>query len=299
VKSPAKAHAPSAPYRPDRAATAAAALRTATRAAVVTRGLRKLAESTQPSWMPPRAALRKLDGDIVQAEHDGALEMARSSLQRRIRAHLDARLDLVLTDNRYTMISVRRDPSRAHYKLRLHHMFADASPAVTRAIARYVAENDPGSSRMLGDYIDEHQHRVRPRVEPRPRRLVSRGDVHDLQAIFDELNEDYFDGRIDARITWGPRTRRRRPRKSIKMGSYSLEERLIRIHRTLDRPEVPEYFVAWIVFHEMLHQVFEAPVVNGRRQFHPPEFLQAEATYARYAEAKRWERDNLELLLTY
>ena len=90
-----------------------------------------------------------------------------------------------------------------------------------------------------------------------------------------------------------------RARKSIKMGSYSIEDRLIRIHRTLDRAEVPEFFVGWIVFHEMLHQVFEARVVNGRRQFHPPEFLRAEATYERYAEARRWEREHLDMLLSY
>ena len=38
------------------------------------------------------------------------------------------------------------------------------------------------------------------------------------------------------------------------MGSYSVEDRLIRIHPTLDRPDVPRYYVAWIVYHEMLHQ---------------------------------------------
>ena len=66
-----------------------------------------------------------------------------------------------------------------------------------------------------------------------------------------------------AAITWGARTGRPKRRNSIKMGSYSVEDRLIRIHRSLDRVFVPRFFVAWIVFHEMLHQVHDIRVKHG------------------------------------
>jgi hypothetical protein len=85
--------------------------------------------------------------------------------------------------------------------------------------------------------------------------IFTAGEHHDLRVIFDELNARYFDSRIDAAITWGARSGRARRRNSIKMGSYSVEDRLIRIHRSLDRVFVPRFFVEWIVFHEMLHQV--------------------------------------------
>jgi hypothetical protein len=74
------------------------------------------------------------------------------------------------------------------------------------------------------------------------------------------------------------------------MGSYSVEERLIRIHRSLDRAFVPRFFVEWIVFHEMLHQVHDIKVKNGRREFHSKAFLDAEAGFDRYVEARAWER---------
>ena len=63
------------------------------------------------------------------------------------------------------------------------------------------------------------------------------------------------------------------------MGSYSVEDKLIRIHRSLDRDLVPRFFVAWIVYHEMLHQVHGAPILNGRRQFHTKVCLEDEARY--------------------
>ena len=94
-------------------------------------------------------------------------------------------------------------------------------------------------------------------------------------------------------------TARKRRRNSIKMGSYSVEDRLIRIHPSLDRPFVPRLFVEWIVYHEMLHQKHDIPVVGGRRQFHTPEFLAEEATFDGFDRARHWERENLDRLLLY
>ena len=257
----------------------------------------------------------------------GEILHAQDSLERRIRAHLaHGRVQVTLTDNRYTMISVRRisasggddrrargaapapaddraaaRPRRARrYEVRLHHMFADADPVITRALAHYIADNDADASRILGDFIDANSGHVRGRARRAPTQVIfTAGEVHDLRSIFDELNARYFEGRIDASITWGARCGRPRRRNSIKMGSYSVEDRLIRIHRSLDRSFVPPFFVEWIVFHEMLHQVHDIKVRNGRREFHTKAFLADEARFGRYQEARAWERRHLDALLTY
>jgi hypothetical protein len=226
---------------------------------------------------------------------------AQDSLERRIRAHMArGRVQVTLTDNRYTMISVRRIARERRYEVRLHHMFADADPVITRALAHYIAENDAGASRVLGDFIDANAGHVRGRARRAPSQLIfTAGEQHDLREIFDDLNTRYFDGKIDAAITWGARTGRPRRRNSIKMGSYSVEDRLIRIHRSLDRAFVPRFFVAWIVFHEMLHQVHDIRVKNGRREFHSKAFLADEALFEHFDQAKSWERRHLDALLTY
>jgi predicted metal-dependent hydrolase len=254
-------------------------------------------------------SLRRLRRDPA-APPGPELADAQASLERRIRAHLArGTVRVTLTDNRYTMISVRRQargggrprPGRdRHYDVRLHHMFADADPAITRALARYIADNDRDASRALGDFIDTRTEQVRGRARRSPLQVVvTAGDHHDLRAIYDDLNRRYFDDRIEAAITWGPRTGRARRRNSIKMGSYSVEDRLIRIHRSLDRAFVPRFFVEWIVFHEMLHQVHDIKVRNGRREFHSKAFLADEARFEHYLEARAWERRHLDALLTY
>ncbi len=250
----------------------------------------------------PAVARESDAADLAAAEADAYLDRAELSLTRRIRAHLPrGSLSVTLTDNRHTMISVRRDHTRGpRYRVRLHHMFADADPIVTRALARYIGQNDPTASRVLGAFIDTHQHRVRPLGRSRaPITIETRGRHFELQEMFDDLNRRYFAGAIQARITWGQKCGKPRRRNSIKMGSYSVEEKLIRVHRSLDRSFVPRYFVEWIVYHEMLHQVHQATLVNGRRQFHTPAFLADEARYEHYERARAWERAHLDEILTY
>jgi predicted metal-dependent hydrolase len=236
-------------------------------------------------------------------------EVARQTLEHRIAAHVgqhvpDGVLALSLTDNRYTMISVKRD--RGTFHLRLHHMFLDAAPEVVRALGEYVAKNDREASRLLGRFIDINQRKIRrPRGRTRPVTvpITTSGTVHDLREIYDDLNRRYFAGAIDARITWGQRPvnpdAKMKQRSSMKMGSYSVEDRLIRIHPSLDRAFVPPMFVAWIVYHEMLHQKHDIPVRGGRRQFHTPEFLAEEARFEHHHLARLWERENLDRLLYF
>lgn len=280
-------------------------VRTASHAASLAESLRRHEVAPRPEHEPAKsaegaaqeAAARLATYHIAPAE----LDEVQTRLERRIRAHLSrGELVVTLTDNRYTMISVRRENKGKHFKVRLHYMFAEAGPVITRALARYIAHNDREASRVLGEYIDSNQHRVRtPARRAASPRMVTKGKHYDLQEIFDSINQEYFGGAIEARITWGQRTGKLRRRNSIKMGSYSVEEKLIRIHRSLDRQFVPRFFVEWVVYHEMLHQVHDIKVVNGRRLFHSREFLRDEAKFAQYAAARCWERVHLDALLTY
>lgn len=237
---------------------------------------------------PGRWATRAPLGDLSDER--------RTSLQARLQKCLSAPLALTLTNNQSTMVSVKRRGGTL--RARVHHMFADAPDRVLRALARYIARADRYDSAMLGGFIEGNHWRIRAARAAGKRQVAldAKGSVHDLDEILDDLNRRYFDGAIDARVTWGAKAHPRR-RQSIKMGSYSVEDRLIRIHPSLDRDHIPRYFVEWIVFHEMLHQVFDIPKVNGRRRFHTSEFLKRERQFEHYDRARDWERRHLDHLL--
>ncbi len=235
----------------------------------------------------------------VAPEPNRLLKVWRRVLERRLRTRLRAKVAVEIHDNTHTMLTFQRQ--RALWRLRLHHMFLAAPDEVLLALARFVREGDPDSSVLLDRYIERNRifiRRLSPAQMRKRIRLEPVGRHHDLERIYARLNERYFDSRIDAAITYGPAPRVKGPRKSIKMGSYSADSKVIRIHPALDQPVVPRYFVEWIVFHEMLHHVYRTRRgEDGRRCIHPPELMAHEKQFHDYSRALAWERENLDLLL--
>jgi hypothetical protein len=201
---------------------------------------------------------------------------------------------LSVTDNRSTMVSFRRAPSAL--RLRLHHMFLDAPAPVVRAVADYAGRGHRRAGRLLDDFVRREQPRIRQHRDARDEVLSPRGQTYDLREIFEQLNEVYFQGGVRAAIGWGRAPGRRR-RKSIRLGVYDHQTREIRIHPALDQAAVPRFFVEFIVFHEMLHQVFPSSNGPGRRVHHPRAFRDREKAFPRYGAALSWERENLRVLL--
>jgi len=224
-------------------------------------------------------------------------EGARQLLERRLELAAGQPVVLSITDNRHSMIHAARKDGVL--RVRLHHMFLDSQAAVVESLARFLLYRDRDASNVVGRFIDGNSTRIRALESTHRRQLLTRGQVHDLQAIYAALNEQYFGGDVDARICWGTESRRRghRKRTTIKLGSYTAQERLIRIHPRLDRPYVPRYFVSFVVFHEMLHHVLPASRVGGRRMLHPPEFRDRERAFRFYERAIAWEKSHLDRLL--
>lgn len=223
-------------------------------------------------------------------------EGARQSLERRLAQAVSRPVVLAVTDNRRNMISFsRRD---GILRARIHHMFLDAPSSVQDALVQFLVYQDREASTLVGEYIHQNSHRIRA-ARPVVRPLQTQGKHHDLLLLYQEINDRYFGGTMDALITWGRNVRRDRsqPRRSIKLGSYSAIERLIRIHPTLDRPWVPRYFVAYIIYHEMLHHLIPASHGTGRRMLHPPEFVARERAFRYFERALAWERAHIRRLL--
>lgn len=215
------------------------------------------------------------------------------ALARRIAALTGAPVRLAVTDNRSTMVSFRRRPEGL--VVRLHHMFLEAPDTVVVAVAEYASKGRRQASKLLDDFIREQQRVVTPRPR-KPGELKARGKCHDLKELFDGLNHTFFQGGVQARIGWGRAWAKRR-RRSIRLGVYDHAAREIRIHAALDQPDVPRFFVEYIVFHEMLHQLFPGPRRAGRQVHHPPAFKDREKAYPHYAAALAWEKENLDSLL--
>ncbi len=237
-----------------------------------------------------------LDFDARRAARPDRVAAA-ERLADELAARLGEPVRLVVHDNRHTMVSFRRERSRV--QLRVHHLFLGCPPDVADALAGFVR---PGrragrsaASRRIDAWVAEHRDRIAP---PRDARFQPRGRVHDLQAILDRLNAEHFGGAVEARIGWG-RSGALPGRTSIRTGVYLHAHRAIRIHPALDREDVPEFYDASVVFHEMLHQVVPPAERGGRRTIHGREFRRRERAYPDHARAAAWERENVHRLLAH
>lgn len=213
------------------------------------------------------------------------------NLERELEQRTGERIDITLTDNSSSMMTYRSSRGGQPAELRLHRMFLSANPKVVGALGRWLTRRrSRRSATLLDDFIKQNEHLIRER-KSRGTRLATLGDYHDLGELYDEVNRSEFDGKVAAPITWGRRPTRRR-RRSIRLGSYTPEDGLIRIHPYLDQRFVPRYFIRYIVFHEMLHAylgVEEGP--SGRRRVHTSEFKRMERAYADYGRAVAWHDD--------
>ena len=201
-------------------------------------------------------------------------------------------IDLVFTQNRSTMLSSHEQDGRL--SIRLHRVFLEADHRIWQALGDYLDNASKIAGRELDTFIAQHSQPA----ASRPLVLRTAGKVHDLRVIHDDVNQRFFQNRGQSDITWG-RARRNGRRKSIQLGTYVVEDRLIRIHPALDQTFVPRYYVSWVVFHELLHEVFSFSLQMAKQGHHPPEFRAIEQSHPDYARARRWESLFLDRLLSY
>jgi hypothetical protein len=219
-------------------------------------------------------------------------------MESRLRELVDIPLAITITDNTRSMITVRwRNGS---CKVRLHQMFLDAAEDVLRALAAFIRRPTYRHKTLIRAFIKSHEEKIRPAeppLKPRTPRLRPEGKHVDLKDCFDKLNTIYFGGRLGCAITWGTRKRGRRPR-SVRLGSYCTDKRIIRIHPVLDSPAVPAYVIEDVLYHEMLHHELGMVQANGRVLSHHRVFKDKEKAFPHSARAREWIQKNISWLLT-
>jgi hypothetical protein len=182
--------------------------------------------------------------------------------------------------NRRTLISWRH--TAGWYELRVHYAFLD-HPADVLAVA---TQRDAGAW---------HRLRALPR-EGREVQLQAAGHVHDLDALY-AIEAARIPYPEPVTLRWGrwPNTP---PRGSLRLGScQGGPPATIRIHPVLDHSDVPDWFVSFVVYHELLHLRHPPMQQGSRRLVHPRSFRQAERRHPRYDEATVWEKQAIHGLL--
>src|SRR5512143_4270173 len=122
-----------------------------------------------------------------------------SSLGAVLARYAERPLRLVVTDNRSVLLSFKREASAL--ELRLHRMFLHAPDSVVVSLARNIRRRGRAAGGEVRRFMNANMHRVRgsPRVMPP---LVATGRVYDLAALYADINDRFFGGRLMVPFTW-------------------------------------------------------------------------------------------------
>ncbi|MBX3729576.1 MAG: M48 family metallopeptidase [Candidatus Sumerlaeia bacterium] len=202
-----------------------------------------------------------------------------------------------LNDNVRTLVSTRGSRGTGPLEASIHRLFLHAPADVQQALAEFLVRPDRGNRSVIRRYA-ALQRDSGP--EPGTPRVGSpQGQHYDLLPIACRNNAEHFGDALDFTICWGKRPRTRpRPQRNILLGTCCAAHRLVRIHPILDAPDVPPFFLDFIVFHEMLHLAVPAPVGPGGRSLHHcPEFRRRERQHPNYRAAIAWQDAHIDRIL--
>jgi len=177
--------------------------------------------------------------------------------------------------------------------VRISDLLEGAPEPVLRAIAHillakmYRKPIERGHAVRYRRYISSHRirektHLVR-QMRGRKRLESPKGHAYDLEAIFEDLNRQFFFGLLARpQMSWS------REQARASLGHYDPAHNAIVVSRVFDHLRVPRYAVEYIVYHEMLHLKHPVKLRGSRRCVHSAEFQAEERLFPHLEEAKRF-----------
>jgi hypothetical protein len=179
--------------------------------------------------------------------------------------------------------------------MRLHVAAWDVTPSEIEVLAAWV-EGRPGSNDAARQIFDRRAARIarwsRSAEEDKDESADARAHGHhDLHAILHQLKARYFPGLAPVYVAWSGRLGDNR---RSRLGWWNPADRVVRIHRCLDDPRVPRFFVASVVHHELCHAALDPSLTpTGKRRLHGRDFRILERKFPDLGKALEWERREL------
>jgi hypothetical protein len=171
-------------------------------------------------------------------------------------------------------------------------MFLEAPRNIMEELACYIQKEKQTMPSTIKVFIDDNIKTLDYSNRVDTEKLCTQGSAYNLKKIYDHLNVDYFESTLPLNITWfGQYNQRSRSR--VTFGLYHDPLKLIKVHRLLDTPAVPDYVVHYVVYHEMLHYVCPAyRDEKGMQRIHNKEFKKREKEFRYYGLAQEWIKDH-------
>ncbi len=210
--------------------------------------------STDPFTLPPMKALE---------------------LKQKLMKLSNKEIELKINENHSTFLSVLKTRKNA-LKLSLHKLFLHGPDSICEAVVRFSLRKDPCALKRIRFFANTYFSRADYSFCVSEESLKTKGKCYDLEEIYNSLNKKFFENKLQLKITWFKKPKYQ-TFSSLTFGSYNRLLKLIRINEILDNPQVPYYFIIYVVYHEMLHHICPSYTdEKGRERIHTDLFRRKE-----------------------
>lgn len=187
-----------------------------------------------------------------------------------------------------TFISVTRD--RNNLKISLHKLFLSAPEDILKEVINFCLKRDKTAFKVIKNFANNYFSKIDYSKRINIDKFVTKGNFFDLKQILENLSLAYFENNLNLHITWFEKPKYKKF-SHFTFGSFDKSLKLIRINKLLDNSNFPFYFINYVVYHEILHSIYEVKVdKTGRRKVHTKEFKIHEKKFPYYKEAMDFEK---------
>ncbi len=203
-------------------------------------------------------------------------------LEKKFESLLGTCVEIKLTENTSILIKIVNKIDKMIIKINRNIAFADEN--VFKDILSFIKTGEKKLPN-LKNFIKANTDLFKKRAYKF--KQITRGKIYNLQEIFNFLNNKYFENSIKSSITWS-KIKKGFVNKRI-LGSFDPINDIIRINPILDSTHIPDFYISFVVHHEMLHAFLRK---NGNK-WHSKEFKTREKNFEFYDKALIWEKRNL------
>lgn len=152
--------------------------------------------------------------------------------------------------------------------------------AESRVLERKIWEQCEAILASLGKNLTTRGDRIPP--------IRTKGRVHDLHPHFEIVNQRYFEGKLECRITWSGRVGGLSYHSQRKDRETGNTIHLVSISRGYDFENCPDWALQGIIYHECLHIAVPPEQQGSRRVVHGRAFRLREKQFHAFAAWKEW-----------
>lgn len=207
-------------------------------------------------------------------------------LEKKLKRSIKRKLNVEFTKNSIRKISVHRN-EQGSLLIKLHYLFESIDGSDYDALVEYIQHETETSKQALINYLSK--------VWPTDNTTVEEG-LKQFNELLKKLIQSHFPKLPHLALKWS-KVGKKGPQKSIRLASFWPKQKEIRIHPYLKDDRIPEYYLCYILFHELCHAylMFSGKAKNGKH--HGPDFYALENQFPNIKEAKVWEKEVLPQLL--